>query len=53
MHKWLESYSYRVDISLLAFLVSGVFATTIALSTVSYQAIKSATANPVKSLRQE
>ena len=53
MHKWLESYSYRIDISLLVFLVSGVFATAIALSTISYQAIKSASANPVKSLKQE
>jgi len=53
MHKWLESYSYRVNISWLVFLVSGLLAIVIALLTVSFQAIKSATANPINSLRQE
>lgn len=53
MHKWLESYSYRINISLLVFIVSGILAIAIALLTVSFQAVKAAIANPAKSLRSE
>ncbi|PWT77556.1 MAG: ABC transporter permease [Bacteroidetes bacterium] len=53
MHKWLESYSYRINISLLVFVASGLLAIGISLMTVSYQAIKAAIANPAKSLRSE
>ncbi|HEY2580154.1 MAG TPA: ABC transporter permease, partial [Mucilaginibacter sp.] len=53
MHKWLESYSYRINISWLVFVASGLLAILIALLTVSFQAIKAAMANPVKSLRSE
>ncbi|MDO1451047.1 ABC transporter permease [Rhodocytophaga aerolata] len=53
MHKWLENFAYQINISLWVFLVAGVLALLIALLTVSYQSIKAALANPVKSLRSE
>ena len=53
MHHWLASYSYRVNISILVFVISGCISAAIAFITVSFQAIKAATANPVKSLRTE
>jgi ABC-type antimicrobial peptide transport system permease subunit len=53
MHKWLQDYVYRIDISWWIFLVGGIAAIIIALATISFQAIKAAIANPVKSLRTE
>ncbi|MGH2646654.1 MAG: ABC transporter permease, partial [Ginsengibacter sp.] len=53
MHKWLASYSYRVNISLWVFVIAGLLSATIAFITVSFQAIKAAISNPVKSLRTE
>jgi putative ABC transport system permease protein len=53
MQKWLQSYAYRIDISWSIFIAAGVLAIVIALATVSFQAIKAAIANPVKSLRTE
>jgi len=53
MNKWLQDFAYRVDISWWVFAVAGVIAATIALITVSLQAIRAAIANPVKSLRTE
>jgi len=53
MNKWLESYTYRISISWSIFLIAGMFAIFIALFTVSFQAIKAAVANPIKSLRTE
>src|SRR4030095_779529 len=53
MHKWLQDYVYRINISWWIFLAGGVAAIIIALATVSFQAIKAAIANPVKSLRTE
>jgi len=53
MHKWLEDFAYRVSISWWIFFVSGAIALLIAIFTVSFQAIKAARANPVKSLRTE
>ena len=53
MHKWLASYSYRVNISLWVFIMAGFVSAAIAFITVSFQAIKAAIANPVKSLRTE
>ena len=53
MHKWLEEFAYRVNISWYVFLISALIALSIALFTVSYQAIKAAIANPVKALRSE
>jgi putative ABC transport system permease protein len=53
MNKWLQSYAYRINISWWIFLAAGIIAILIALITVSFQAIKAAIANPVKSLRSE
>jgi ABC-type antimicrobial peptide transport system permease subunit len=53
MHNWLQNYAYRISISWWVFLLAGMLAILIALFTVSFQAIKAAIANPVKSLRTE
>ena len=53
MNKWLQDFAYRVSISGWVFVSAGLAAILIALSTVGFQAIKSAIANPVKSLRTE
>jgi putative ABC transport system permease protein len=53
MNKWLQSFAYRINISMWVFVIAGVAAIMIALITVSFQAIKAAIANPVKSLRTE
>jgi putative ABC transport system permease protein len=53
MRQWLQSFAYRIDISLWVFILAGFAAIVIALLTVSFQAIKAAIANPVKSLRSE
>jgi ABC-type antimicrobial peptide transport system, permease component len=53
MNKWLQSFAYRIDISWWIFLIAGITAILIALVTISFQAIKAAVANPVKSLRSE
>jgi putative ABC transport system permease protein len=53
LHKWLEDFAYRISISWWVFVVAGLVALVIALLTVSFQAIKAAIANPVKSLRSE
>ena len=53
INQWLQSYSYRVEISWWIFAAAGVGALAITLLTVSYQAIKAALMNPVKSLKTE
>jgi ABC-type antimicrobial peptide transport system permease subunit len=53
MHIWLQGFNYRIAVTGWIFLVSGLLAVTIALLTVSYQAVRAATANPVKALRSE
>lgn len=53
MHKWLQEFAYRINISWWVFAAAGIVALIIALVTVSFQAIKAATANPVESLRYE
>ena len=53
MHKWLSDFAYRINISWWVFVVAGIAAALIALVTISFQAIKAAWANPVKSLRTE
>lgn len=53
MHKWLQDYVYRINISWWVFAVAGIIAIFIALLTVSFQAIKAALANPVSSLRAQ
>ncbi len=53
MNKWLQSFAYRINISWWVFAIAGFTALLIALITVSFQSIKAAIANPVKSLRTE
>jgi putative ABC transport system permease protein len=53
MNQWLEDFAYRITINWWVFAISGSIALLIALFTVSFQAIKAAIANPVKSLRTE
>jgi ABC-type antimicrobial peptide transport system permease subunit len=53
MNKWLQDYVYRINISWWLFAAGGLVAMVIALATISFQAVKAAIANPVKSLRTE
>ncbi|RFZ84417.1 helix-turn-helix domain-containing protein [Mucilaginibacter terrenus] len=53
MNQWLHNYVYRIDISWWLFAVGGITALVIALATISFQAINAATANPIKSLRDD
>jgi len=53
MHTWLQDFYYRIDIGWVVFAVAGILALVIAITTVSFQAIRAALANPVKSLRAE
>lgn len=53
MSHWLRDFAYRIDIAWWVFIVAAVLALTVALVTISFQAIKAAVANPVKSLRTE
>jgi len=53
MHKWLEAFAYKVPVTWWMFAIAGALSIVIALITVSFQAIKAALANPVKSLKTE
>jgi putative ABC transport system permease protein len=53
MNKFLQEYAYRIQIPWWVFVVAGLLAVFIALFTVSFQAVKAAVTNPVKSLRTE
>jgi len=53
MNQWLQDFAYRITIQWWIFLLAGVVAAAVALFTISFQAIKAALANPVKSLRTE
>ncbi len=53
VNKWLQNFAYRIEINLWFFLLGGFIALIIALTTVFFQSIKVATANPVDSLRNE
>ena len=53
MNKWLEDFSYRIEIGWWVFAFAALIALTIAILTVSYQSIKAAVVNPVRSLRTE
>ena len=53
MEKWLQDFAYRIDIGWWVFAVAGTAAIFIALLTVSFQAVKAALLNPVRSLRSE
>lgn len=53
MDKWLQDFSYKIDIQWWFFVTAGLMAVAIAILTVGYQAIKAALMNPVKSLKSE
>jgi putative ABC transport system permease protein len=53
MYKWLQDFAYRIHLSIWLFVGAGLLAALIALCTISFQAVKAAIANPVKSLRSE
>jgi putative ABC transport system permease protein len=53
IQKWLQDFAFRIDIGWAAFVIAGAAAILIALITVSFQAIRAAIANPVKSIRTE
>ncbi|KIC93641.1 ABC transporter permease [Flavihumibacter solisilvae] len=53
MHRWLENFAYRVNISWWVFLLAAILAVVIALLTISFQTVKAALTNPVDSLRSE
>jgi len=53
MNKWLQNFSYRIEIGWWVFAIAAILALGIAFITVSSQAIKAAMSNPVKSLRTE
>lgn len=53
LHKWLQDFAYRIQISWIVFAVSALLTMLLAMIAVSFQAIRAAIANPVKSLRSE
>jgi putative ABC transport system permease protein len=53
MHSWLQSFAYRVSLSWWIFMLAWVLSLTITMLTISFQAIRAARANPVKTLRSE
>jgi putative ABC transport system permease protein len=53
MNRWLEDFAYRIELDTWVFALAGLSALLIALLTVSFQSIRAALANPVKSLRTE
>ena len=53
MNRWLQDFAYHIDIAWWMFIVAGLLAIVIALLTVSFQSVKAALMNPVKSLRSE
>jgi putative ABC transport system permease protein len=53
MEKWLQDFAYRIDIQWSVFALAGIVSVVVAFLTVSFQSVKAALANPVKSLRSE
>ncbi|MEO7214289.1 ABC transporter permease [Mucilaginibacter sp.] len=53
MYKWLQDFAYRIEISWWVFVLAGFIAILVAFVTVSFQSVRAALANPVKSLRSE
>jgi putative ABC transport system permease protein len=53
MHQWLQDFAYRINISWWVFAIAGILSVMIALATISFQAVRAAISNPVKSLRTE
>jgi putative ABC transport system permease protein len=53
MNQWLEEFAYRIDLSIVIFILAGAVAFAIAWATVGVESFKAARANPVDSLRNE
>ncbi len=53
MHRWLEDFAYRITIQWDVFIIAGLMAITIAILTISYQALRAANVNPVESIQNE
>ena len=53
MHKWLQDFEYRTTIGWMVFAITFVSTALITLTTISFQAVRAATSNPVKSLKTE
>jgi putative ABC transport system permease protein len=53
MNKWLENFAYHINVGMFPLFIAVIISLVISISTVSYYAIKTATANPIKSLRYE
>ena len=53
LHTWLMNYDYRISIGVGVFALGGLIALLITMPTISFQAVKAATTNPVKALRSE
>jgi putative ABC transport system permease protein len=53
VHKWLQDFAYKADISWLSFVIAAMATVFLAIATISFQALKTGLANPVKSLRTE
>ena len=53
MTHWLQDFAYRISIQWWVFVLAAILALIVALVTVSFNSIKAAVANPVKSLRSE
>ncbi len=53
MHRWLQDFAYRIDMPWWLFVLAGLLAVGVAFLTVSFQSVKAALANPVRSLRSE
>jgi putative ABC transport system permease protein len=53
MHKWMDNFAYKAGLGWWVFVGAGVLAMVIAFGTISYQAIRAAMVNPVRSLRTE
>jgi putative ABC transport system permease protein len=53
MHKWLQTFAYKTELSWWIFILAGISALAIALLTVSWQSWQAATRNPVEALRYE
>jgi putative ABC transport system permease protein len=53
VNSWLQNFEYRIDVNLTIFIAAGIAAILVALFTISFQSIKAALANPIKTLRNE
>ena len=53
MYTWLQDFAYKTDLNWTIFLIAGLLSISIAVITISFQSIRAALANPVKSLRTE